>query len=66
MASKTDKLIAKLQEGHKLTTAQIMRQCGFSSPNSVYGTVSRLRGEGYRIKSSLSSVGTTQYAMSSR
>jgi len=62
--SKTDKLVSKLQSGKKLTAAQIMKFCGFGTRNSVYGTISRLREEGYKITSTQSTTGLTQYKMS--
>jgi len=63
--SKTDKLVMKLEAGQKLTAAQIMRLCGFGSPNSVYGTISRLKGEGYKIRTTESATGLTQYKLAS-
>ena len=61
--SKTDKLVKKLQAGQRLTASQIRHTCGFASPNSVYGTICRLREEGYKIKTTESKSGVTQYVM---
>ena len=60
--TKSEKLVAKLRT-KPMTVSQIMHTCGFSSPNSVYGTVSRLRDEGHKITAKKSTRGTTQYAI---
>lgn len=61
--SKTDKLVNKLRSGKKLTASQIMHMCGFSSQNSVYGTICRLREEGYKITTKESKTGLNQYTL---
>lgn len=62
-SSKTDRLLKKLQGGARLSAKQITHTCGFSSPNSVYGTICRLREEGFKIKTTESKNGVTQYTM---
>lgn len=61
--SKTNKLVTKLQSGKRLTVAQIMHHCGFAHRNSVYGTISRLRREGYQISSTTNRSGEGAYQM---
>lgn len=63
VTSKTDRLLKKLQQGARLTAKQITHTCGFNSPNSVYGTICRLRDEGHKIKTTESKNGVTQYMM---
>lgn len=41
--SKTNKLIASLQQGQKISIPQAMSRFGFSSPGSVRKTISNIR-----------------------
>lgn len=59
----SDKLVRRLQSGKTMTVPQIIDHCGFSSPNSVYGTIARLREEGFKIETTTNRSGATAYSL---
>ena len=49
--TKTDKFVTALIGGQSVTIKQAVKRFGFASSNSLTGTVSRLRDEGFKIES---------------